>query len=223
MEENKKVNNKAEVTNYIEEIENEAVPFNTGKTERTLVTTKKGNVRKRNDGYYNVNVPTRSGNGRMAIVPRDTLERLIKEKTSFRPLKDRYNTLSALTLTFDKPLMYYAIVAYDKVPKEDTDTWTTSEPLLKYEMIHLNGNLDDIREENIRITFRDTALWKQISDDYKSQNKIGADVEYARRREENFKKQYKDFPDLKLMVRVIDPVKKHTKAVEKQYDSNKSW
>ena len=223
MEDNKKVNNKAEATNYIEEIENEEVPFNSGKNERKLVTTKKGNVRKRNDGYYNVNVPTRSGNNRMAIVPRDTLERLIKEKTSFRPLKDRYNTLSALTLTFDKPLMYYAIVAYNKVPKEETITWKTSEPLLKYEMIHLNGNLDDIREENIRITFRDTALWKQISDDYKSQNKIGADVEYARRREENFKKQYKDFPNLKLMVRVIDPVKKHTKAVGKQYDSNKSW
>lgn len=221
MSENLK-NNKEdlELKAFIEEIDGEEVAFESKGKERKLTTTKICNIRKRKDGYYNIKVDTKAGE-RIAIVPKDTLERLMKEKTSFRPLKDRYNTLSALTPTFDKPLMYYGIVAYDKIPKEEYETWTTSNPLLKYEMIHLNGDLDDIREENIRLTHKDKELWKKIKEDYKSKGKVGADIEYARQREENLKKQLKDYPNLKIMVRVIDTVKKATGAgEEEEYDPN---
>ncbi len=211
-------NNIIEIKKFIESIKDESVAFEINKNEKKLVATKKGNVRKRRDGYFNINVPSKENN-RMAIVPRDTIERLIKEKTSFRPLKDRYNTLSALTQTFDKPLMYYAIVAYDMVPKEEYEKWNTSTPLLKYEMIHLNGDIDDIRKDNVRLTYKDVELWEQIKENYKSKNKIGADVEYARQREEHFRKKLGDYPNLKIMVRVIDPVKKEIKHT-KEYNSD---
>ncbi|MBQ3414087.1 MAG: hypothetical protein IJH39_01795 [Clostridia bacterium] len=211
--------NNSKIEEYINDIKGEEVAFENNKKDRKLIKTRKENVRKRKDGYYNVKVPFKNGN-RFAIVPKDTLLRLVQEGTSFRPLKDRYNTLSALTNTFDKPLYYYAIVAYDKVPKEEYEKWDNSSYLLPYELVHLNGNLDDIREENIRLTFKDENLWEKIRDEYKSQNKIGADLEYARRREETIKKQFKDYPDLKIMVRVIDPVKKHKKSDKQKYNPN---
>lgn len=218
MEDNGKVY-ETNVEKYVEDIQDEKVPFSGEVKERKLTKTKKGNLRKREDGYFYVNVPGRNGENRIAVVPKDTLKRLIEEGTSLRPLKDRYNTLSALTPSFDKPLMYYAIVAYNLDETENPEKWKSSEPLLKYEMVHLNGNLDDIRRENIRLTFKDVKLWKQISADFKAKGKIGADVEYARQREEKFKKQLTEFPNLKIMVRVIDPVKKWTK-VEEEYNSD---
>lgn len=221
MEEKKKLNDNIDtnVEKYVEDIQDEKVPFLNEKKERKLTKTKKGNLRKRADEYFNVNVPTKNGKSRIAIVPKDTLKRLIEEGTSLRPLKDRYNTLSALTPTFDKPLMYYGIVAYNLIPEKEHKEWITSEPLLKYEMIHLNGNIDDIRKENIKLVYKDTKLWRQISEDFKSKGKIGADVEYAKLREEKFRKKFTNFPNLKIMVRVIDPVKKWIK-VEEEYDSD---
>ena len=115
--------------------------------------------------------------------------------------------------------MYYAIVAYNMIPKEEYEKMNTSTPLLKYEMIHLNGDVDDIREDNVRLTYKDVELWEQIKEEYKSKNKIGADVEYAKQREEHFRKKLRDYPNLKIMVRVIDPVKKEIKHI-KEYNSD---
>ena len=70
-----------------------------------------------------------------------------------------------------------------------------------------------------KLVYKDTKLWRQISEDFKSKGKIGADVEYAKLREEKFRKKFTNFPNLKIMVRVIDPVKKWIK-VEEEYDSD---
>lgn len=189
----------------IEGIKDESVPYEVVHKERRLVTTKLEDVRKRKDGYYNVKI---GNTGRTAIVPKDTLERLIKEETSFRVLKDRCNTLSALHHDFDRPLMYYAIVAYNLVPKEEWSKWESSTPLLTYELTHLNGNIDDIREENVKIALRDIKVWEEVKEEFKSKNKVGADIEYTKRREEFLKAKYTEYPNLKVMTRVTDPVKK---------------
>ena len=101
--------------NFLEEIQDESVEFKSNMKERKLTPLLKENVRKRKDGYFTIRVSQREGD-RFAIVPKDTIEKLVKEGTSLRVLKDRSDTLSALTQTFDKPLMYYAIVAYNLVP-----------------------------------------------------------------------------------------------------------
>ena len=193
------------IDQFIEDIENEDVAFEETSKQRTLVPLKTSQVRRRNDGYYIIKV---SSGGRKAIVPQDTLERLVRAGISLRVLKDRCNTLSALGNDFDKPLMYYAIVAYNLVPKEEWSKWTNSNPLLKYELIHLNGDIDDIRKENVRITYRNNDLWSEIKEKHKSQNKTGADKEYTKCREDFFREKYTEFPDLKVMTRVTDIVKK---------------
>lgn len=177
------------------------------KKNRKLKPTKKENVRKRKDNYFSIYV-TNGGNVRQAIVPKDTINRLIKEGTSLRVLKDRCNTLSALCNDFDKPLMYYAIVAYNLVPEEEWKKWVNSTPLLEYELIHLNGDIDDIRKENVKLALRDKKVWEETKEEYKSFNKIGADTEYTRRREEFLRNKYTEYPNLKIMTRVTDIVRK---------------
>ena len=102
------------IDQFIEDIENEDVAFEETSKQRTLVPLKTSQVRRRNDGYYIIKV---SSGGRKAIVPQDTLERLVRAGISLRVLKDRCNTLSALGNDFDKPLMYYAIVAYNSTKR----------------------------------------------------------------------------------------------------------
>ena len=193
------------VKEKIEGIKDESVPFKDIHKERKLVTTKLEDVRKRKDGYYSIKI---GNTGRIAIVPRDTLERLIQEGTSLRVLKDRCNTLSALHYDYDRPLMHYAIVAYNLVPKEEWSQWKTSTPLLTYELIHLNGDIDDIREDNVKLALRDFKVWEEVKDEFIENNKIGADIEYTKRREEFLRNKYTEFPNLKVMTRVTDPVKK---------------
>lgn len=203
---------------YVAGVKDESIAFENGNSEKTLTRTRAENVRRRKDGYFSINIET-IGEPRTAIVPEDTLKRLVKEGTSFRPLKDRYNTLSTMTSTFEKPLMYYAIVAYNKVPKEKYEKWNSSKDLLPYELIHLNGNIDDIRKENVRLTYKDIELWEKIKKKYVAENKEGADLEYARRREEMFKNKLKEYPDLKIMVRVVDTVRIKNRRNKQEYDA----
>lgn len=196
-----------ETEKFLNEVQDESIEFNYQKKNRKLKPTKKENVRKRKDNYFSIYV-TNGGNVRQAIVPKDTINRLIKEGTSLRALKDRCNTLSALCNDFDKPLMYYAIVAYNLVPEEEWKKWVNSTPLLEYELIHLNGDIDDIRKENVKLALRDKKVWQEIKQEYKTSNKIGADNEYTRRREEFLRNKYTEYPNLKIMTRVTDIVKK---------------
>lgn len=192
---------------FIENIKDESVDFKYKKKERKLTPLDPEQVRVRKDGYFSVYV-TNNGKLRKAIVPEDTLERLIEDGTSLRVLKDRCNTLSALGQDFDKPLMYYAIIAYNLVPKEEWEKWTTSTPLLRYELIHLNGDIDDIRKENVRLAARDFKVWNEVKKEFKSENKIGADKEYTHKRETFLRSKFTDYPELKVMTRVTDIVKK---------------
>lgn len=206
-----------EVNKFLNEIQDESVPFDYSKRERKLIPLKKGNIRKRKDGYYCIAV-CNNGNERKAIVPKDTIERLVKEGNSFRVLKDRCNTLSALGNDFDKPLMFYAIVAYNLVPKDDWQKWKNSTPLLEYELIHLNGDIDDIRKENVKLALRDEKIWSVIKEEYKKENKIGADQEYTRKREEFLRSRFTAFPNLKVMTRVTDIVRKNKQDVQKDIE-----
>ena len=63
---------KNEIKKFIEGVEDESIAFESNKNERKLVATKKGNDRKRKDGYFNINVPSKENN-RIAIVPRNTI------------------------------------------------------------------------------------------------------------------------------------------------------
>lgn len=212
-----------ETEKFLNEVQDESVEFNYQKKNRKLKATKKENVRKRKDNYFSIYV-TNGGNVRQAIVPKDTINRLIKEGTSLRVLKDRCNTLSALCNDFDKPLMYYAIVAYNLVPEEEWKKWVNSTPLLEYELIHLNGDIDDIRKENVKLALRDKKVWEETKEEYKNSNKIGADIEYIRRREEFLRNKYNEYPNLKIMTRVTDIVKKvknnSKKANKKDYNKD---
>lgn len=207
--------------NFLEEIQDESVEFKNKIKERKLTPLLKDNVRKRKDGYYTIRVSQREGD-RFAIVPKDTIEKLVKEGTSLRVLKDRSDTLSALTQTFDKPLMYYAIVAYNLVPKEVWTKWNSSTPLLEYELVHLNGDIDDIRKENVRLALKDEKVWNNIKKEYKSQSKTGANVTYQKIREEFLRSVWNEYPNLKIMTRVTDVVKKNSTNIErkgKQYSA----
>ena len=148
------------------------------------------------------------GKTRKAVVPKDTITRLVNDGTSLRVLKDRCNTLSALGQDFDKPLMYYAIIAYDLVPKTEWETWSSSNPLLSYELIHLNGDIDDIRKENVKLAAKDTKVWNKVKEKFKQENKVGADIEYTKRREEFLRSKLTEYPKLKVMTRVTDIVRK---------------
>lgn len=191
----------------IASIKDESIAFEPKRKERELTPLELEQVRKCKDGYFKIAVET-NGKIRTATVPRDTVDRLIKDGTSLRVLKDRCNTLSALGYDFDKPLMYYAIVAYDLIPKEETEKWTSSKPLLEYELIHLNGDIDDIRQENVKLALKDQKVWDKIKAEYKKQNKVGADKEYTKIREEFLRNRFTEHPKLKVMTRVTDVVKK---------------
>lgn len=197
---------------FLEEVKGEEVEFKYTKKERKLIPLTLEQVRKRKDGYYTIAVQS-GGTLRKAIVPEDTIIRMIEEGTSPKVLRDRCNTLSALGNDFDKPLMYYAIVAYNLVPKTEWEKWVTSRPLLDYELIHLNGDVDDIRKDNVRLTIKNEKLWNEVKTEYKSEQKVGADKEYTRRREEDIRKKLKDYPNLKVMTRVTDVVKKNTAGI----------
>lgn len=196
---------------FLEEVKGEEVEFKYTKKERKLIPLTLEQVRKRKDGYYTIAVQS-GGTLRKAIVPEDTIIRMIEEGTSPKVLRDRCNTLSALGNDFDKPLMYYAIVAYNLVPKTEWEKWVTSRPLLDYELIHLNGDVDDIRKDNVRLTIKNEKLWNEVKTEYKSEQKVGADKEYTRR-EEDIRKKLKDYPNLKVMTRVTDVVKKNTAGI----------
>lgn len=200
------------MNNFLEKVKGEEVEFKYAKKERKLIPLTLEQVRKRKDGYYTIAVQS-GGTLRKAIVPEDTIIRMIEEGTSPKVLRDRCNTLSALGNDFDKPLMYYAIVAYNLVPKSEWEKWVTSRPLLDYELVHLNGDIDDIRKENVRLTIKDEKLWNEVKTEYKSEQKVGADKEYTRRREEIIRGKLKDYPDLKVMTRVTDVVKKNTAGI----------
>lgn len=204
------------IKQFIKEIESE---YSLNTKERNIVKLKKGQVIKRDDGYFGIAVKS-NGTIREAIVPEDTIERMLMEGISPRVLKDRCNTLSALGKDWDKPLMYFAIVAYNLVPEEEWKKWTNSNALLEYELIHLNGNIDDIRKENIRITHKDKKLWEEIKKEFKENKMIGADKEYTEQREKYFRNRYSDYPELKVMTRVTDVVKKVKRHNEENYDSN---
>lgn len=206
------------IKKFMKEIKSEREGYEVCTKERKTVKLKKGQVIKRDDGYYGILV-TNNGERREAIVPEDTIERMLKEGISPRVLKDRCNTLSALGNDWDKPLMYFAIVAYNLVPEKEWGKWTNSNPLLEYELIHLNGDIDDIRKENVRITQRNKKMWDDIKKEYKEGDKIGADKEYTRQREEYFRNRYVDFPSLRVMTRVTDVVKKVKRDNMKEYDS----
>lgn len=204
------------IKQFIKEIESE---YSLNTKERNIVKLKKGQVIKRDDGYFGIAVKS-NGTIREAIVPEDTIERMLIEGISPRVLKDRCNTLSALGKDWDKPLMYFAIVAYNLVPEDEWKKWTNSNALLEYELIHLNGNIDDIRKENIRITHKDKKLWEEIKKEFKEKKMIGADKEYTERREKYFRNRYSDYPELKVMTRVTDVVKKVKRHNEEEYDNN---
>ena len=197
---------------FLEEVKGEEIDYKYTRKERKLTPLMLEQVRKRKDGYYTIAVQS-GGTLRKAIVPEDTIIRMVEEGTSPKVLRDRCNTLSALGNDFDKPLMYYAIVAYNLVPESEWKKWVTSRPLLDYELVHLNGDIDDIRKENVRLTIKDEKLWNEVKTEYKSEQKVGADKEYTRRREENIRKKLKDYPDLKVMTRVTDVVKKNTAGI----------
>ena len=196
-----------EIIDFFENIQDESVEYEGRKKARKLVTTKVENVRKREDGYFDIYVES-GGKTRKAVVPKDTITRLVNDGTSLRVLKDRCNTLSALGQDFDKPLMYYAIIAYDLVPKTEWETWSSSNPLLSYELIHLNGDIDDIRKENVKLAAKDTKVWNKVKEEFKQENKVGADIEYTKRREEFLRSKLTEYPKLKVMTRVTDIVRK---------------
>lgn len=198
--------------NYLNEIQGEEIAYKYEKKERKLVPLALDQVRKRKGGYYTIAVQS-GGVLRKAIVPEDTIIRMIEEGTSPKVLRDRCNTLSALGNDFDKPLMYYAIVAYNLVPESVWKQWVTSRPLLNYELIHLNGNIDDIRKENVVLALKDQKVWNEVKEKYKKEKIVGADKEYTRRREEFIRNKMKDYPNLKVMTRVTDVVKKNTAGI----------
>ena len=164
---------------FLEEVKGEEVEFKYARKERKLTPLTLEQVRKRKDGYYTIAVQS-GGTLRKAIVPENTIIRMIEEGTSPKVLRDRCNTLSALGNDFDKPLMYYAIVAYNLVPESEWKKWVTSRPLLDYELIHLNGDIDDIRKDNVRLTIKNEKLWNEVKTEYKTEQKVGADKEYTR-------------------------------------------
>ena len=204
------------IKQFIKEIESE---YSLNTKERNIVKLKKGQVIKRDDGYFGIAVKS-NGTLREAIVPEDTIRRMLEEGISPRVLKDRCNTLSALGKDWDKPLMYYAIVAYNLVPEAEWKKWSNSNALLEYELIHLNGNIDDIRKDNVRITRKDKKLWKEIKNEFKERNITGADKKYTEQREEYFRNRYSEYPELKVMTRVTDVVKKVKKHNEEEYDNS---
>ena len=59
-----------------------------------------------------------------------------------------------------------------------------------------------------KVTYRNNDLWSEIKEKHKSQNKTGADKEYTKCREDFFREKYTEFPNLKVMTRVTDIVKK---------------
>lgn len=208
-----------DIKKFMEEIKSEKEGYSLNTKERSTVKLKKEQVIKREDGYYGIAVKS-NGTLREAIVPEDTIERMLIEGISPRVLKDRCDTLSALGKDWDKPLMYFAIVAYNLVPEEEWKKWTNSNAILEYELIHLNGNIDDIRKENVRITHKDKKLWNAIKKEFKEKGMIGADKEYTKQREKYFRNRYSDYPELKVMTRVTDVVKKVKRNYKEEYDSN---